>query len=138
MTNAELIYNLRYCFEKRKTVVGVPWYVWCDRAADAIQTLCDELATYHAKSVTDDKRIAELNTKCADLQSQINSMENEIEELLPKECEFKRNARRIPNARNRYCTQCGAYLSDEEYENHTVRYCYYCGSKVKGEQESER
>lgn len=57
MTNAELIYNLRYCFEKRKTVVGVPWYVWCDRAADAIQTLCDELATYHAKSVTDDKRI---------------------------------------------------------------------------------
>lgn len=37
MTNEELIYSLRYCFEKRKTVVGVPWYVWCDRAADAIE-----------------------------------------------------------------------------------------------------
>lgn len=37
MTNEELIYSLRYCFEKRKTVVGVPWYVWCDRAADALE-----------------------------------------------------------------------------------------------------
>lgn len=46
MTNAELIYNLRYCFEKRKTVVGVPWYVWCDRAADALEAA--------------EKRIAEL------------------------------------------------------------------------------
>lgn len=70
MTNAELIKSLRYCPSH--------WCVSCPscdangrclqhgvvglmrNAADAIQTLCDELATYHAKSVTDDKRIAEL------------------------------------------------------------------------------
>lgn len=72
MTNAELIMSLRYCFEK-KTVLGVPWYVWCDRAADALEAA--------------EKRIVKLNTKCADLQSHINSMESEIEELLPKEGE---------------------------------------------------
>jgi len=49
MTNEELIYNLRYCFEKRKTVVGVPWYVWCDRAADALEA--------------DEKRITELEAQ---------------------------------------------------------------------------
>lgn len=37
MTNEELIATLRYCFEKRKMVAGVPLHVWCDRAADALE-----------------------------------------------------------------------------------------------------
>ena len=42
-------------------------------------------------------------------------------------CEFKKYSSGV----NRHCTACGAYLTDTEYENHTVRYCYYCGAKVK-------
>lgn len=77
MTNVELINELRYCFATHKT--AIPWYVWCDCAADALEAA--------------EKRIAELNTKCADLQSHINSMESEIEELLPKEGERMTNIR---------------------------------------------
>lgn len=32
---------------------------------------------------------------------------------------------------NRRCTACGAYLSDEEFENHTIRFCYYCGVPIE-------
>ena len=52
MTNEELIYSLRYCFEKRKTVVGVPWYVWCDRAADAIERLQKQNEELQAENAT--------------------------------------------------------------------------------------
>ena len=51
MNNAELIYSLRYCFEKRKTVVGVPWYVWCDRAADALEVDEQRIAELEAQEV---------------------------------------------------------------------------------------
>ena len=81
------------------------------------------------------KELADLMEEAADALKKAYLRIAELESQLPKECEFKRNADRIPNARNRYCTQCGSYLSDEEWENHSVRDCYYCGSKVKGEQE---
>lgn len=48
--------------------------------------------------------------------------------------EFKK----YPTGTNRYCTKCGAYLSDEEYENHTIKFCYYCGTPIKQEEEMER
>lgn len=41
------------------------------------QAMCDAAAALEAA----DAKIVKLNTKCADLQSQINAMENEIEEL---------------------------------------------------------
>lgn len=46
-------------------------------------------------------------------------------------CEFAKMSSGV----NRRCTACGAYLKDEEYENHTIRYCYYCGAKVKESKE---
>ena len=69
-----------------------------------------------------EKRIAELNTKCADLQSQINSMENEIEELIPKEGEWQDEQRgrwiyakcnlcgKVQDVRSNYCPNCGAKM----------------------------
>lgn len=52
-------------------------------------------------------------------------------------CQFKKNASGV----NRYCTKCGAYLEDREYENHTIKFCYYCGSRVvleKGERNDDQ
>ncbi len=87
------------------------------------------------------QKLVDINTeRCEALRKQLRESHesyekhlNELEAQLPKECEFKSYADKIPNARNRYCTQCGAYLNDEEFGNHTIRYCYWCGSKVKGE-----
>lgn len=68
MTNEELIKALRCCADD-SNCHECPFVGKCIHAyymdlklaaADAIQTLCDELATYHAKSITDEKRIAEL------------------------------------------------------------------------------
>lgn len=37
---------------------------------------------------------------------------------------------------NRRCTACGAYLSDAEFENHTIRFCYFCGVPIeKGDED---
>lgn len=68
MNNAELITALRV----------EPFEVGSFGLARIINQAADALEAA-------EKRIAELNTKCADLQSQINSMGSEIEELLPKE-----------------------------------------------------
>lgn len=43
-------------------------------------------------------------------------------------CQFKKN----PSGVNRYCTKCGSYIEDREYENHTIKFCYFCGSRVIG------
>lgn len=89
------------------------------------------------------KRIAELNTKCADLQSQINSMESEIEELMPKEGEWiDDNGANVPLDRDGYttemcrCSVCNDWLiASDEYEVRG-RYCPNCGSRMaKGEQD---
>ena len=120
MTNAELIKALR-C-EKD-----------CDDCAyhtDNAWSRCDELgmrcdAADELEAA--DKRIAELNTKCADLQSQINSMENEIEELIPKDGEW------LDEQRGRWiyakCNLCG------KVQDVRSNYCPNCGAKMKGEQE---
>ena len=96
---------------------------------------CKEDLLYDAAEQLEDadKCNAILVKKCKEMEKRIA----ELEAQLPKMCEFKSYADKIPNARNRYCTQCGAYLRDEEFENHTIRYCYWCGSKVKGEHDGE-
>lgn len=113
MTNyTKMIKTLRECANRFEAVAASSQYAHDELMAldygDKLRDAADALEA-------DEKRIAELESQ------------------LPKECEFKSYADKIPNARNRYCTQCGAYLRDEEFENHTVRYCYWCGSKVKGE-----
>jgi uncharacterized Zn-finger protein len=90
-----------------------------------------------------DKRIAELNTKCADQQSQINSMESEIEELLPKEGEWiEREDLESAMKGKVVCSICGEPQFALELTNEFVRmknqktnYCPNCGAKMKGEQE---
>lgn len=54
-------------------------------------------------------------------------------ETNPESAEFKKYQTGV----NRYCTRCGAYLSDEEFENHTIRFCYYCGAPIKQEENHE-
>lgn len=139
MTNAELIKALR---EVANWIVAMSYN--SEYAHDELKMLHyeDSIRTAADALEAADKRIAELSLDNKMLKNTIDAdkgvMLDQIrflETQLPKECEFKRHADKIPNARNRYCTQCGAYLSDEEFENHTVRYCYWCGSKVKGEQE---
>ena len=66
MTNAELIYNLRYCFEKRRTVVGVPLYVWCDRAADALEAAEKRIAELEAQLPKEGEWIEDDSTYCGD------------------------------------------------------------------------
>ena len=51
----------------------------------AIDALDDSNDAYIKENERLKKQIVELNTKCADQQSQINRMESEIKELLPKE-----------------------------------------------------
>ena len=130
MTNEELIYNLRYCFEKRKTVVGVPWYVWCDRAADALEDA--------------EKRIAELEKELEiwttrSFEGKIGSMAlinlnlkmkiSELEAQLPKEGEW------IPEGKNlAYCSNCKNCVLRER--TGAMFYCPNCGARMmKGEHE---
>ena len=120
MTNAELIAALKdaglyidyvapRCYASIKAVKAIR------EAADALEAA--------------DKRIAELNTKCADLQSQINSMENEIEELIPKEGEW------LDEQRGRWiyakCNLCG------KVQDVRSNYCPNCGAKMDGEKRSD-
>lgn len=74
MSNEEIIKALRCCADESTGCYECPFDGNCIHAynmdlklaaANAIQTLCDELATYHAKSVTYNKRIADLETALA-------------------------------------------------------------------------
>ena len=73
-----------------------------------------------------DAKIVKLNTKCADLQSQINSMENEIEELMPKEGEWIMDGKY-----NRHCSRCN------EDVVWSFNYCPNCGARMKGEDDEQ-
>ena len=94
MTNAKMIDGLRWCADES---------ICCDDFSgekcpyfDEKKDSCSVDEILHAAAdalEAQAKRIEELNTKCADLQSQINSMESEIEELLPKEGEWMKNIR---------------------------------------------
>lgn len=47
MNNAELINELRYCFATH--ITAIPWYVWCDRAADALEAAEKRIAELEAQ-----------------------------------------------------------------------------------------
>jgi hypothetical protein len=122
MTNEELIKALRKCGKQSPDRCWDCEYYdrepWCESAlandaADALETA--------------EQRIVELNTKCADLQSQINSMESEIEELLPKEGEWLS----VDDGASYFkCSVCG------EINCCRGKYCPDCGSRMrKGERE---
>ena len=112
MTNEERIKALRICADCTDLQYGTGrercTISLMRAAADALEAA--------------EKRIAELNTKCADLQSQINSMENEIEELIPKEGEWQDEQRgrwiyakcnlcgKVQDVRSNYCPNCGAKM----------------------------
>ncbi len=84
MTNEELIATLRYCFEKRKMVAGVPLHVWCDRAADALEAA--------DKRIDGLQKLVDLNTeRCEALRKQLRESHenyekhlNELEAQIPK------------------------------------------------------
>lgn len=86
MTITEIINALRCCADSSTGCSECPFVGKCIHthadlklaAVDAIQTLCGELATYHAKSIIDEKQIA-------DLQKQVNEfIENETRSTVIK------------------------------------------------------
>lgn len=107
MTNAELIAELR------GHILSVPLTLLHD-AADALEAA--------------EKKIVELNTKCANLQSQINSMENEIEELMPKRGEWISDFPNglFENVNPWKCSVC------EKHYHFREDYCPNCGAKMDG------
>ena len=146
MTNAELIKALRVCADcidlrngtgRERCTVGL-----IRSAADAIQTLCDELATYHAKSVTDEKQIE-------DLQKQVNEfIKNEthstvikvmsrriaeLEALMPKEGEWKKILQNGDGTSDYQCSAClGIIMNVPDDDEHPLcSFCPNCGARMK-------
>jgi len=136
MDNAELIKQLRGCKD-------IEFCNECPRMPNGIIEPCGIKDDAADALEAAENRIVELNTKCADLQSQINSMGSEIEELMPKEGEWiDDNGANVPLDRDGYttgmcrCSVCNDWLiASDEYEVRG-RYCPNCGSRMaKGEQE---
>lgn len=136
MTNAELIKGLRWCADES---------ICCDDFScekcpyfDEKKDSCSVDEILHAAADALEAAEAEkvrLNTKCADLQSQINSMENEIEELLPKDGEWEERYIEDANPmfrRRFYCSRCGEWTTHGK-----TRYCPNCGAKMKGENDEQ-
>ena len=120
MNNAELIKQLRGCKD-------IEFCNECPRMPNGIIEPCGIKDDAADALETAEQRIVELNTKCADLQSQINSMESEIEELLPKEGEWLS----VDDGASYFkCSVCG------EINCCRGKYCPDCGSRMrKGERE---
>lgn len=81
MTNAKLIDSLRNVYGEKADCDHCHSNAGCYGTA-CMEYLCNQAADALESAEAEKVR---LNTKCADLQSQINSMGIEIEELLPKE-----------------------------------------------------
>lgn len=95
MTITEIINALRCCADSSTGCGGCPFVGKCIHthadlklaAIDTIQTLCGELATYHAKSIIDEKQIEDLQKQVNELienethSSVIKSMSRRIAEL---------------------------------------------------------
>lgn len=153
MTNAELIKALRWCGGENNE--------WCVREeykcplwnedrmvdeckADLMRSAADALEAAEAyeeawskKCERREKKIVELNTKCADLQSLINSMETEIEELMPKEGEWIVTTEVSDDGAvtsHINCSRCGFYWREPKHGK-VFKRCPNCGAKMKGEQE---
>lgn len=129
MTNEELIKQLRGCKD-------IEFCNECPRMPNGIIEPCGIKDDAADALEAAENRIAELNTKCADLQSQINSMENEIEELLPKEGEW------IDMGDFEMCSVC-KIAQRKKYRQYNggftwvrTAFCPKCGTRMmKGEQE---
>lgn len=110
MTITEIINALRCCADSSTGCSECPFVGKCIHthadlklaAVDVIQTLCGELATYHAKSIIDEKQIADLQKQVNEFiknethSSVIKAMSRRIEELekqLPKESAWMMNIR---------------------------------------------
>lgn len=121
MNNAELINRLR----------DVPcWAI----GTETEEVMYDAADLIEAQA----KRIEELNTKCDDLQSHINSMESEIEELLPKEGEWvwlSSTYDRVPCEVRYWCSVCHHEETTYNGCKPLHKYCPNCGARMKGEQE---
>ena len=129
MNNAELIKQLRGCKD-------IEFCNECPRMPNGIIEPCGIKDAAADLIEAQAKRIEELNTKCADLQSQINSMESEIEELLPKEGWWISNYDGFDY--DVRCSVCGEEALIKEGGSHDYaysRYCPNCGARMKGEQD---
>lgn len=143
MTITEIINALRCCADSSTGCSECPFVGKCIHthadlklaAVDAIQTLCGELATYHAKSIIDEKQIEDLQKQVNELienethSSVIKAMSRRISELearLPKEGEW------IQMNGHRYCNVCGHKDSPilTNYLHDWKRSCPYCGARM--------
>lgn len=132
MNNEELIKALRYCKEHERcdndSSAECPYeHHWTDGEDCQNLLLADAADALEAA----EQRIAVLNTKCANLQSQINSMENEIEELMPKEGEWIVDKKGYPEI---ICSLCGVHIPMVAgwcMDAH-INYCPNCGARMRG------
>lgn len=136
MTNAELINELRYCFVTHITVI--PWYVWCDLAADALEA-ADKLNTELIKNIERWKKdVVKLR---AQMPKEGEWIRKEVKVYCPRDC-WNQSARAIDGTWNEaegwnlemqdgFCSVCGE--QDEKYHKH--HYCPNCGMKMRGEEQ---
>lgn len=139
MTNEELIATLRYCFEKRKMVAGVPLHVWCDRAAYALEAA--------DKRIDGLQKLVDINTeRCEALRKQLREAHesyekhlNELEAQSPKEGEWIVTTEVSDDgAVTSYinCSRCGFYWREPKHGK-VFKRCPNCGARMKGEHDED-
>ncbi len=134
MTNEELIETLRYCFEKRKMVAGVPLHVWCDRAADALEAADIKIADYTAAiEALDDSNDAYIKEN-----EQLKKRIAELESRLPKEGEWIIKPHGTYGQLRAFCSACGKHSGiGGIVSNQKKPYCPNCGAKMDGERKEQ-